>query len=140
MPKLIKDHDLFGYTETEWKQFSKTKRWRIRNPEKMKQATRSWYERNTEHVKTNARKYKLRDSYNITPVEYDQLLKAQNLQCAICQTDKPTGRWKVFAVDHCHTTGKVRGLLCNECNRGMGLLKDSPDLLQKALNYLKGKS
>jgi hypothetical protein len=64
------------------------------------------------------------------------MLVEQNYRCAICGTDKPTGKWVVFAVDHCHVTGKVRGLLCNECNRGMGLLRDDATLLRKAADYL----
>ena len=64
------------------------------------------------------------------------MLAQQEYKCAICNTDKPTGKWKVFAVDHCHETGEVRGLLCNECNRGMGLLRDNAELLRKAADYL----
>ena len=75
-------------------------------------------------------------SSDITEDDYNNMLKSQNYCCAICGTDTPTGKWKVFAVDHDHTTGKVRSLLCNECNRGIGLLKDSPDLLMKAATYL----
>lgn len=65
------------------------------------------------------------------------MLIAQEYRCAICSTDKPTGKWKVFAVDHDHTTGQIRGLLCNECNRGMGLLKDDASLLRSAAEYLE---
>jgi len=64
------------------------------------------------------------------------MLDEQGGCCKICGTDKPTGKWKVFAIDHCHITGIVRGLLCNECNRGIGLLRDSADLLRKAADYL----
>lgn len=82
------------------------------------------------------RKYYLPNTYGITVEEYEKLLESQNYKCKICLTETPTGRWKVFAVDHCHTTGKIRGLLCNECNRGMGLLKDSSSLLRAAADYL----
>ena len=75
-------------------------------------------------------------NYNITEEQYDQMLEAQSGRCAICGTDTPTGKWKAFAVDHDHKTGLVRALLCNECNRGIGLLKDSAELLQKAANYI----
>lgn len=136
MPKVISDGSEYGYTLTEWLGFSKTKRWRIRNPEKMIAATKSWYFRNKDRATKNARKSKLKKSYGITVEHYELLLAEQDWKCAICSTSKPTGRWKVFAVDHDHETGLVRGLLCNECNRGMGLLKDSAALLRKAADYL----
>lgn len=87
-------------------------------------------------MSSRQRKYQLRDKYGITEEDYQNLLDRQKGLCVICSTDKPTGKWKVFAVDHCHHTGHVRGLLCNECNRGMGLLKDNSELLRKAAEYL----
>lgn len=78
-------------------------------------------------------------AYGITHEEYDALLTAQGGACAICETTDPggkTGRFNFFSVDHCHDTGKVRGLLCNHCNRGIGFLQDSPRLLAKAIDYL----
>ena len=77
-----------------------------------------------------------RSGTGFTPEEFEQKFEEQGSRCAICGTDKPTGKWKVFAVDHNHETGQVRELLCNECNRGIGLLKDNPDLLMKAAEYL----
>lgn len=77
--------------------------------------------------------------YRIDHDEYDQLLIKQQGKCAICGTGDPSGnsgRFKYFSVDHCHTTGVVRGLLCNHCNRGIGMLQDSPDILLKAHDYL----
>lgn len=127
----------FGMTEQEWKSLHKSKRWRLRNPEKQKQATRNWVEKNQEHRKAITRKWQLKTNYGITEEQYASLLNEQQGCCAICKTDKPTGKWKVFAVDHCHITGRVRGLLCNECNRGMGLLKDNADLLREAAEYLE---
>lgn len=81
------------------------------------------------------RQYMLKYHYDITPADYNALYEEQKGTCAICglhqtQFDKP------LAVDHCHDTGKVRGLLCFDCNTGIGKLKDSPELLQKALDYL----
>lgn len=134
IPNEWADH---GYTEEQWWELPSNKRWRLRNPEKHNAAVRKWAaKQEPDTLRIRARKYQLQFSYGIDEAEYERLLKTQDNKCAICGTDKPTGKWKVFAVDHCHVTGKVRGLLCNECNRGMGLLKDSPDILQKAINYL----
>lgn len=128
---------LYGYSDEEWKSFHKSKRSRIRNPEMQKESYNKWAEKQSKEYHSNrARKSKLKLSYNLTLEDYDKLLREQDGKCAICGTDTPTGKWKVFAVDHCHKTGIVRGLLCNECNRGIGLLRDSSDILKKALDYL----
>ena len=80
----------------------------------------------------------LKRSYGLSFDDYSKLLKSQDYKCAICKTaDMKTKRTEWFAVDHDHETGEVRGLLCNHCNRGIGLLGDSIDNLVNATNYLK---
>lgn len=74
---------------------------------------------------------KLRLNYKLSLADYDSLVKNQNGQCAICEDVSDN-----LFVDHCHTTGKVRGLLCHGCNTGIGLLKDSIYNLNKAIKYL----
>jgi hypothetical protein len=76
--------------------------------------------------------------YGITIAEYDSMLRRQHGKCVICQTDSP-GRHGRFDVDHCHTTGEVRGLLCSNCNRGLGLFKDNANYLLAASNYLTNR-
>ena len=78
--------------------------------------------------------------YGITGLEYNTLLKKQEGVCAICGTSTPTlnqdeTRPNLY-VDHCHTSGAVRGLLCGKCNSGLGQFNDNPELLQAAINYL----
>ena len=80
---------------------------------------------------------KLKKSYGISYAEYVRMLEAQNGMCAICGTDD-TGKRKAFHVDHCHETGEVRGLLCGNCNSGIGNLRDDVGLLQRAIEYLTG--
>jgi hypothetical protein len=76
----------------------------------------------------------LKRMYGITAEQYDAMLLKQDNKCAIClQEDKG----KRLAVDHCHKTGRIRGLLCGNCNLALGLLQDNPDLLNKAAAYLK---
>ena len=80
--------------------------------------------------------YSLKRRYGITATEYAQMLENQKYKCKVCGADRcSTGR--NFSVDHCHTTGKIRGLLCAHCNMGLGNFKDSTELLQNAINYLK---
>lgn len=84
-----------------------------------------------------SRRSNLKRNFNITPEEYDMMLAKQVGVCAICKQAETSKRTTFLAVDHCHTTGAIRGLLCNNCNRGIGLLKDSPELLQAAKVYLE---
>ena len=78
-------------------------------------------------------------NFKITLEEYNQILENQNGVCAICGREETmeysNGRIKQLAVDHDHKTGKVRGLLCNSCNRGLGLFMDSSLYLKNAINY-----
>ncbi len=84
------------------------------------------------------RKKRLWGVYKITLDDYNNMLIAQNNVCAICFNKNTSGPWKgLLAVDHCHKTGKVRGLLCDSCNRGIGQLKDDIELVKNAVGYLE---
>ncbi len=74
------------------------------------------------------------ERYGITEQDYQVLLAKQNGVCAICVNVCASGRR--LAVDHCHTTLAVRGLLCTKCNRGVGLFADSAARLRAAADYL----
>ena len=73
--------------------------------------------------------------YGMIEEDFQQVLANQNYQCAICKIDSPGGHGN-WHVDHCHNTGKIRGLLCHCCNTGLGLFKDNEDILLKARDYL----
>ena len=77
---------------------------------------------------------RLQNLYGITTDQKNQMLKDQGNSCAICG-----GRAKLLVVDHCHNTGKVRGLLCTKCNTAIGKLGDDPVTLRKALAYLENE-
>lgn len=89
----------------------------------------------TEHHKEKHRNSTLKRRYDISLNEYNQLLQEQNGCCAICGTTNEQ-MIKRMHVDHNHTTGKVRGLLCDKCNRGLGFFNDDASQLKKALEYL----
>jgi hypothetical protein len=76
----------------------------------------------------------LRSKYGIGLRDYKRMLEDQNDRCAICEGECQSGN--SLAVDHCHSTGDVRGLLCSNCNKGLGHFKDSPILLREAIAYL----
>lgn len=75
-------------------------------------------------------------TYGITEAEFNSLLESQNKSCAICGSSEAGGRGD-WHVDHCHKTNKIRGLLCHHCNTGLGLFRDSPELLILAAEYLR---
>jgi hypothetical protein len=82
-----------------------------------------------------------RRTYNITREEYLKMFEDQNHRCAICNEEgfKINSKAEfLLCVDHCHSTGKIRGLLCHNCNRALGLLKDNTSRLIKAIKYLEG--
>lgn len=81
-----------------------------------------------------ARRCKLKRLYGITPEDYDNIFTSQGGVCAICARVSPDGRR--LHVDHCHESNTVRGLLCHDCNRGLGIFRDNEEILQKAIKYL----
>lgn len=89
---------------------------------------------NTKKEKIRARNLKQR--YNLSLEDYEKLLDSQNGQCKICGVTKCTV-YDYLSVDHCHDTNNIRGLLCNSCNTGLGLLNDDTKTVKKALKYLR---
>jgi hypothetical protein len=83
------------------------------------------------------RRNRLSRTYGITTEQYEALLSAQDGVCAICKENGEDRGAKSLAVDHCHTTGRVRGLLCRRCNAGLGQFKDCPEGVERALAYLR---
>lgn len=113
------------------------KAWREANPGIRKPYMKLWY---GEH-KENRRNYNLVQNYGITLEEYSRMLEAQAGVCAICKQppSKKNNHAMSLHIDHCHTTGRIRGLLCNKCNSGIGFFQESEELVTKAANYLKVK-
>lgn len=97
-----------------------------------------FYSINSESILKKQKKHRRREilrQYKITEIDYAIMLVKQNGLCAIC--GEPPKKDKMLSVDHCHLTGKVRGLLCNRCNFILGLAHDQPSILQASLLYLK---
>lgn len=86
------------------------------------------------------RDYELKRYYGLTRDEYHDMFVKQNGRCAICgeqETAEIRGKTLSLCVDHDHETGTVRGLLCADCNRALGMFKDSPERLERAIQYLR---
>lgn len=81
------------------------------------------------------RRAKLRREYGITLEQYNEMFEAQGGRCAICKSDNP-GSKNGWALDHCHTTKRVRAILCNLCNLMLGHSKDSVETHKAAIAYL----
>lgn len=105
---------------------------RRRNPEHVRSVERAGYWRNPRAHKATDMKWK----YGIGWDEFDSMLVAQAGRCAICGFDFPNDI-KTPAIDHDHQTGAIRGLLCQRCNRGLGLFRDSPDILIAAADHVR---
>ena len=76
--------------------------------------------------------------YGITLETYNSMLEAQKGLCNICGSSSPRRKgWNHFCVDHCHQTGKIRGLLCGSCNSALGLMKDKKQILLNMIHYLE---
>lgn len=112
-----------------------------------REASRKWYNEyreqkaasQKEHREMNPRNQTVgarKRRYGISAEEYDALSIRQKGACAICG-GPPVKNRKSLSVDHCHETGRIRGLLCGRCNTGLGMFKDLPALLEKALQYLR---
>lgn len=92
-----------------------------------------------EKYKVNRKKNDLNyrfKKFGLTHEDYLNLLEKQNRKCAICGKTHNLEQYRTFNIDHDHLTGKVRGLLCNNCNTGLGLFKDDISRLQIAIKYL----
>ena len=122
--------------------------WRKENPDRVRIHASKSDKKNRSRVNAYHRKWSkaesskekhlarhLRRKYCLTIDDYDEMLKRQGGVCAICGTDQ-TGKDGRFNVDHCHRTGRVRGLLCKKCNLGIGLLGDG-DFLEEAIEYIR---
>lgn len=79
---------------------------------------------------------RLKRVHGITHEDYVFMLRKQDYKCLICEFEHAKLK-DGLVVDHCHTTGKIQGLLCPMCNSGIGLLREDPTILRRAIHYLK---
>jgi|SRR5271166_3815920 len=112
--------------------------WKRNNPDQRKQTRKKHYNNNKDQYKNVI----LKCLYKISLDDYNNLLIKQNELCAICNKkessiSKSSGLIKKLSVDHNHETKKVRALLCEKCNRGLGYFCDDIEILDKASEYLK---
>lgn len=107
--------------------------WAKDHRDKVKASYQRWYQK-------RGKNRELKIKYGIDLIHYHAMLALQANGCKICNESNPGRNYKAlkyFQVDHDHKTGKIRGLLCNNCNRALGLFKDNADLCLRASAYLK---
>lgn len=137
--KKLNNPTIMSPYRTKEKRKQSLKNWRLKNPEKValqnlrrREKNKEWYQ----HNKDKCRDSWLVKKYGMTLNEYITMLKKQKFKCKICGT-KQCSTGKQLAVDHCHITQKIRGLLCFQCNSAIGQLKHNIVLLEKAIEYLR---
>lgn len=117
------------------KRLVQASKWRKNNKEKISQINSRWSEnRDPKVAKAAWRRTWLKSTYGITSEQYDEMLKKQKGLCRICGGVNKSGRR--LHIDHDHSTGAIRDLLCFGCNGGLGGFKDNQELLFKAIQYL----
>ena len=119
----------------------RSRQWQANNPERVKELASNGYMRRVireeqfPEEKRRRRNKIYKSRYGISLEEYEAIEKDQNMACAICKAR--CARYEFLSVDHCHETGKVRGLLCHSCNVAIGHFKDSAENLENAVQYMK---
>jgi hypothetical protein len=110
-------------------------RWREKNRELSRAASKRWRLKNLERVKISSKNNFLRKLYGLTLQQFNHMLIQQGYLCAICSAALGKGPRDTH-VDHCHATGKVRSILCNNCNNMLGRARDDSGILRKGAEYL----
>lgn len=117
-------------------------KWKLENPDKVKEMGRVYFRREKKRIMAQRVKRHdesprsrneshIRRTYGLTLEEYDAMHERQDNRCLVCKEKTK------LHVDHCHSSGKVRGLLCFFCNAGIGMFKDDPRLMKAAIRYLE---
>lgn len=133
-PEKIKERARKYYKANSEKVKESSRKWVKANPKKAKEIFRRWGKAHPERMKELVRKHTLKKLYGLTPAEYDRMFKAQGGVCAIC--GEPECTQKNLPIDHNHTTGKTRELVCSRCNIAIGMIDDDPVKAQKMAAYL----
>lgn len=117
------------------------KKYYLQNSDRIKAQSKAWKKahKGQQNIRDANRNAGYSRRYGITLTDYNNMFVAQAGKCNICRTHQSELK-KALRVDHCHQTGKVRGLLCHNCNIGIGMLQDDPDIIKSALIYIKNST
>ncbi len=126
--KKIKDHQLKN--PEKWSSYAR--KYRVKNYDKHRSSAKRYQEKYPDRMKNTV----LKRVFGITLEKYNEMYSAQKGCCKICKLHSTEFK-KNLAVDHCHKTNSIRGLLCHHCNTAIGLLKEDPLIFEEAIRYLK---
>lgn len=132
----LKEYGKKQYQKNKERRKEQNKEWYKNNKEKQKGHKREYYQNNKEHINKYRREYRYKERYNLTLEQIDEMLIKQNHKCLICGTSLMETR---RCVDHSHESGKIRGILCDLCNKGLGQFRDNLEFLRKAVIYMEIK-
>ena len=124
-----------GWLPELYSHLPKQRQWKESNPEAFRKWRKKWRDNNKKHVLAYGRKERFKRLYGIDLSEYDNKLKKQKKRCAICGKHEDVQK-KALSLDHNHKTNHIRGLLCNNCNAGLGYFGDDIEKLINAIRYL----
>lgn len=137
--KIVKSTNLFGLNKSQKDGFSHrckdcskklAKQWRNKHPDRVKATHATWRSKNKDLVRRMNNDTKLKSRYGISRAEFLALYKKQAGRCGICSKETK------LVVDHEHSSGKIRGLLCRSCNIGLGMFQDSLFAIRCAADYV----
>jgi hypothetical protein len=114
---------------------ARSRAWYATHREEKRAYQDAYRKEHLDHLLAIAENRRRQNLYGITTDEYNNMALLQNGRCLICGQEPSDG--KALRVDHNHSTGKIRGLLCFNCNIGLGMFNDNPDLLAVAAEYLR---
>jgi len=138
--RILKVKEYYNENKEEKKKYIAA--WAKRNPEKTKAYQAKARTSYPERFKDYSARHRMKVRYGITLEKYKQMYEDQSGLCFICHQPESVlnrnGTTKRLALDHCHETGRVRKLLCDNCNKGLGVFQDNPDRLRAAAKYLEG--
>ena len=115
---------------------SHARKWRKSNGKRNYALQKRWKTNNLEKYRAIQANSSLKKNYGITTQQRDEMFISQGACCAICKAASSGRKGHAWAVDHCHTTGRIRGILCHQCNAMLGYAKDNPKTLAAAIRYL----
>lgn len=110
--------------------------WRKANPDRAKELKKNWISKNREKYLSSSRNTALKIRYGITLEDYNRKFSAQNGKCAICNIQSDEGK-KRLRVDHCHSSLKIRDLICQPCNTIVGMCFENIEILKSAIKYIE---
>lgn len=113
-----------------------SKAWREANPERAKAKVKELFDKNREKYYNSHNDYQLLKKYGLTREQYESLLVATEGVCPICTRPFGTAAYTKPVVDHCHLSGRTRGIICRQCNIGLVAFRDNKASLAQAINYL----